>query len=68
MGIEVNYIHAINFISLFHTQRGQGNKKNKGKTQKNGVGVLSDKFSWLLFIYTMPKCVSRSYFGSFVSH
>ena len=43
MGNEVNYIHTINFINLFHAPQDQGNQKNKAKIQKNGVTILSDK-------------------------
>ena len=67
MGNKVNYIHAINFINLFHIIRDQGNYKY-GRIQKNGVAILTDKFSWVHFIYIELKCVSRSSFRSFLNH
>ena len=47
MGNNINHLHAINFTKLFYTPQNQENYKNK----KNEVVILSDKFSWLLFIY-----------------
>ena len=36
MGNKVNYIHAINFISLLHTPQDQGNIK-KAESRKMGL-------------------------------
>ena len=47
MGNKVNYVHAKNFINLFHTPRDQENQKKSGRNQKNEVTILSDEFSWL---------------------
>ena len=34
MGNKVNYIHAINFLNIFHTPRNQGNDENKAEPRK----------------------------------
>ena len=57
MRSEVNYIHAIDFINLFHTMQGQGNYKKISQNPENGVAIPSKKLSWLNFIYIEPKCV-----------
>ena len=57
MGNTVNYIHATNFISLLDTPCDQGNYENKAESRKNGIAILYDKFSWLLFFYIEPKWV-----------
>ena len=31
--------------------------KNEAESQKNGVTILFDEFSWQHFIYIEPKCV-----------
>ena len=57
MGNTVNYIHATNFISLLDTPCDQRNYENKVESRKNGIAILYDKFSWLLFFYIEPKWV-----------
>ena len=74
MGNKVNFMHAINFINLFHTHhetkktlKNWNNKTEKLKTEKirqnpeKWVAVFSDKFSWLHCTYIEPKYQSRSY-------
>ena len=44
MGNKVNYIHAINFIKLFHTPPGQGSEKNKTESRKMGLRFFPMNF------------------------
>ena len=41
---KVNYIHAINFISLLDTPWDQGNQKNKEESKKMGLRFFMMNF------------------------
>ena len=41
---RVNYVHAMNFINLFHIPREQGNWKKKAESRKMGLPFFPMKF------------------------